>query len=69
MPAWGSSGRDDDSWKLVLFIRHLPRMNPEETKEMEQFNPKSAVDRSEEEDEQLFLNEGKTPETYMRKHH
>jgi mono/diheme cytochrome c family protein len=69
MPAWGDPGMDDDSWKLVLFIRHLPRMNLAEIKEMEQFNPKSAMDRSEEEDEQLFLNEGKTPEKDAKKHH
>jgi hypothetical protein len=62
MPAWGDPGKDDDSWKLVLFIRHLPRMTPQEMKEMEQFNPKSTPDRSEEEDEQRFLNNGKVPE-------
>jgi len=26
MPAWGSEEKDDDSWKLVLFIRHLPQL-------------------------------------------
>jgi len=69
MPAWGGPGKDDDSWKLVLFIRHLPRMTSEEMKEMERFNPESPMDRSEEEDEQLFLNEGKTPEIDTKKHH
>jgi mono/diheme cytochrome c family protein len=69
MPAWGATGMDDDSWKLVTFIRHLPRMSSEEMKEMERFNPKSEMDRSEEEDEQLFLNEGKTPEIDTKKHH
>ncbi len=69
MPAWGGPGEDDDSWKLVLFIRHLPQMTPQEMKEMEPFNPKSAAERSEEEDEQRFLNEGKTPEMKMRMHH
>ena len=69
MPAWGAPGRDDDSWKLVLFIRHMLRMSPQEMKEMEQFNPKSAMDRSEENEEQLFLNEGKTPEINEKKHH
>jgi mono/diheme cytochrome c family protein len=67
MPAWGRPGKDDDSWKLVLFIRHLPQMTPQEMKEMEPFNPKSAAERSEEEDEQRFLNEGKAPE--MKKMH
>ena len=69
MPAWGGPGKDDDSWKLVLFIRHMPQMTPQEMKEMETFNPKSAAERSEEEDEQRFLNEGKTPEMKMRMHH
>ncbi|HEV2395709.1 MAG TPA: c-type cytochrome [Candidatus Sulfotelmatobacter sp.] len=69
MPAWGGPGKDDDSWKLVLFIRHLPRITPQEIKEMEQFNPKSDADRSEEEEEQQFLNEGKTPKTNTKMHH
>jgi mono/diheme cytochrome c family protein len=67
MPAWGLPGKDDDSWKLVLFIRHLPHMTPQEMKEMEPFNPKSAAERSEEKEEQRFLNEGKAPE--MKKMH
>lgn len=69
MPAWGRPGKDDDSWKLVLFIRHLPQMTPQEMKEMELFNPKSAAERSEEEDEQRFLNEGKAPEMKMKIQH
>jgi mono/diheme cytochrome c family protein len=58
MPAWGESGKDEDSWKLVVFIRHLPQISPQELKDMERFNPKSVADRSEEEEEQQFLNEG-----------
>ena len=69
MPAWGGPDKDDDSWRLVLFIRHLPQMNPQEMKEMEQFNPKSPAERSEEEEEQRFLDEGKAPEMKMRMHH
>lgn len=69
MPAWGDSGKDDDSWELVLFIRHLPQMAPQEMKEMEQFNPKSPGERSEEEDEERFLNEGKAPEMDKKMHH
>ena len=69
MPAWGGPGKDDDSWELVLFIRHLPQMTPEEMKQMEPFNPKSAAERSEEEDEQRFLNEGKAPEMKKKMHH
>ena len=69
MPAWGGPGKDDDSWELVLFIRHLPQMSPQEMKEMEPFNPKSAAERSEQEDEQRFLNEGKAPEVKKKMHH
>ena len=28
MPGWG--GEDEDNWKLVLFIRHLPKLTEEE---------------------------------------
>lgn len=69
MPAWGGPGKDDDSWKLVLFIRHLVEMTPQEMKEMEQFNPKSSADRSEEAEEQRFLNEGKVPNMNKKMHH
>ncbi len=41
MPAWGTKEKDDDSWKLVLFIRHLPQLTPEEEEEMKGLNPKS----------------------------
>jgi mono/diheme cytochrome c family protein len=57
MPAWGGPDKDNDSWRLVLFIRHLPQMNTQEMKEMEQFNPKSPAERSEEQEEEQFLNE------------
>jgi hypothetical protein len=44
-------------------------MTPQEMKEMEQFNPKSAADRSEEADEQRFLNEGKVTKMNKKMHH
>jgi mono/diheme cytochrome c family protein len=69
MPPWGGPNKDGDSWKLVIFIRHLVQMTPQEMKEMEQFNPKSAADRSEEADEQRFLNEGKVPKMNKKMHH
>lgn len=57
MPAWGTGVKDDDSWKLVLFIRHLPQITPEETREMERLNPKGPEERQEELEEEQFLNE------------
>ncbi len=43
MPAWGKGdpAEDKDSWKLVHFIRHLPKLTPEELEEMKQYNPKT----------------------------
>lgn len=72
MPAWGTPGRDDeDSWKLVHFIRHLPHLSFEERKEMEKLNPKSPQDREEEEQEERFLKGEDTnaPQTEHHHHH
>jgi len=55
MPAWGAEGKDDDSWKLVLFIRHLPQLTTDEIKEMQKYNPKSDAERTEEQEEEDFL--------------
>jgi mono/diheme cytochrome c family protein len=30
MPAWGTEEKDEDSWKLVFFIRHLPQLTAAE---------------------------------------
>lgn len=59
MPAWGEPDpkADQDSWKLVLFIRHLPQLTAQEEKEMEALNPKSPEKLQEEQEEQRFLNE------------
>ena len=56
MPAWGASDDDPDSWKLVLFIRHLPSLTPAELHDMERYNPQSTSEREEQEEEQKFLN-------------
>ena len=59
MPAWGSTELgdfDSDSWTLVLFIRHLPSLTPDEIQEMESLNPKGPMERQEEQEEDDFLN-------------
>ena len=48
MPAWGNADNDPDSWKLALFIRHLPQLTPDEIHDMEHYNPKSIADQEEE---------------------
>ena len=57
MPAFGSPGDDGpDSWKLVRFIRHLPKLTPEQLQRMQAMNPKSPDDLDEEKREADFLN-------------
>ncbi|HYL64699.1 MAG TPA: cytochrome c [Candidatus Methylomirabilis sp.] len=68
MPAFSSPGAEDDSWKLVLFIRHLPRLTAEERIEMERYNPKGPEDREEEKQEDDFLN-GNAPAPKPEPHH
>ena len=70
MPAWasGSSHDEEDSWKLVQFIRHLPQLTGEEKKEMEKMNPKSPDDLKEEEEEERFL-KGEDSNAHPIEHH
>jgi len=72
MPAWGEPGdNDQDTWKLVLFIRHLPQLTPGEEKTMEQLNPKTPEEREEEQEEQDFLNQSpsQSPSALPSPHH
>ena len=62
MPAFSSPNDADDNWKLVLFVRHLAELSPEERMDMERYNPKGPEERQEEKDEDKFLN-GAQPET------
>jgi mono/diheme cytochrome c family protein len=63
MPGWGDPklDQDDESWQLVLFIRHLPKTTTEEVEAMKALNPKTEADRAEEQQEQEFLNGGEAP--------
>ncbi len=58
MPSWGSGTSHDeqDSWKLVHFIRHLPKLTADEEREMKELNPKSPDELKEEQEEREFLN-------------
>ncbi|HEV3330488.1 MAG TPA: c-type cytochrome [Bryobacteraceae bacterium] len=72
MPAWGGSAHaEQDSWKLVHFIRHLPQLTFDEKKAMEKLNPKGPEDRQEEEEEEKFLRgeENHEPTTEHHHHH
>ena len=71
MPARGDPDtlQDDESWQLVLFIRHLPQITPEELKEMGRLNPKTEAQRIAEEEAERFLNEGIAPQSQEQMHH
>jgi mono/diheme cytochrome c family protein len=56
MPAFGSAGDGDEStWKLVLFIRHLPSLTPEEEAAMQKANPITPSELKEQQEEDNFL--------------
>lgn len=56
MPAWGQAVDDDeDSWRLVTFIRHLSKLTPDELRQMTKLNPKSPDEWREEQQEEEFL--------------
>ena len=71
MPGWGGeSGHDEeDSWKLVHLIRHLPQITVEEKKGMEKMNPKSPDDIREEQEEERFLTGEDNHEPTPEHHH
>lgn len=73
MPAFGTGSgadtNDAESWRLVLFIRHLPQITSEELDEMKKLNPKTEADRAEEQQEEEFLNGGEGPKTPEEGHH
>jgi mono/diheme cytochrome c family protein len=70
MPAFGGGhGSEEDSWKLVLFIRHLPQLADQERLEMEHANPKGPDDRQEDQEEDDFLEGAPVQQKAPAKHH
>ncbi len=69
MPAWGGAGKPEESWKLVHFIRHLPRLTEEERHEMERLNPRSAEEWRELQEDEEFLRGGAPPAPAAEGHH
>jgi len=68
MPAWGKGRPEEDleSWKLVLFIRHLPNITPEDITEMKKYNPLTSQEREQQEAIEQFLS-GEDPP--LQEHH
>ena len=57
MPAFGTDTLEgeESSWHLVNFIRHLPKLTPEQLEEMAAMNPKPPAEVLQELEEQRFL--------------
>ncbi len=57
MPGWGNgtAGSGYASWTLVRFIRHLPKLTPEEIASMAKLNPKSPEEWQQLQQEAAFL--------------
>ena len=70
MPAWGKGPPEEDqeSWKLVLFIRHLPNITPDEITEMKRDNPMTRTEREKQEMLEQFLS-GEDVELAAPHHH
>jgi hypothetical protein len=63
MPAWsnGTKEGEEASWHLVHFIRRLPKLTPEDLKEMEALNPKSPAEVRQQIEEEQALKGGERP--------
>lgn len=57
MPGWGTGTAESayGSWTLVHFIRHLPKLTPDEVREMERLNPMSRAEIERVMQEEAFL--------------
>ena len=71
MPAWGEPNtvQDDDSWQLVLFIRHLPKLTAEEIKDMEHYNPVGEMEREDEKEHEQAPNAAESSGKSAPAHH
>jgi mono/diheme cytochrome c family protein len=64
MPAWGGGTAESayGSWTLVHFIRHLPKVTPEELAEMKKLNPKPPWEvRAAKEEEEVLADGEQAP--------
>ncbi len=68
MPGWAVTGHEDDSWKLVRFVRHLAHLTAQEELDMQKMNPKSPDELEEEQQEKDFLNGARSNESKPHVH-
>ena len=66
MPAWstGTADGEQESWRLVHFIRHLPKLTEDEVAHIETLTPKSLEGIREQIEEERFLTGSDEPEKH-----
>jgi mono/diheme cytochrome c family protein len=71
MPGWGTGTPEGEaaSWRLVHFIRHLPRLTEAEIDRMKAVNPRSAEEWQKEEEARRFLAGDDQPKPSPRHEH
>jgi mono/diheme cytochrome c family protein len=72
MPAWGTGTPEgeQESWKLVHFVRQLPKLTPEQIERMEAMNPRSPGSSTAEEAIRRFLEgDGPAPKSGTKPQH
>ena len=71
MPGFGNgtAASAQATWQLVHFIRHLPKVTPEELAAMRELNPKSPAEWEQMKDEEAFLSGEETPAETPAHHH
>jgi mono/diheme cytochrome c family protein len=62
MPAWGTPGKPEETWKLVHFIRHLPLLTADEKAKMRRLNPRGPEEWRELQEEDEFLRSPGAPD-------
>jgi mono/diheme cytochrome c family protein len=57
MPAWGDGSDEsaEETWHLVHFIRHLPRLTPQQLQQMQGLNPRPPAEIRQQIEEERFL--------------
>ncbi|MCX6616870.1 MAG: cytochrome c [Acidobacteria bacterium] len=68
MPAWGNEHTAEQSWRLVSFIRHLPKLTPDELKQMQPMAAGKQGEHQHQAGEQVPHTHTHPPGTPPRKH-
>src|SRR5262249_26890892 len=72
MPAFGEiadNDQDEDTWKLVAFIRHIPNLTADQIDQIDQMTPKSPMELKQEEEIKNFLQGGDAPASHQNHQH